>query len=82
MSRNYSLKYRAVNPRSVRGAKKRGWQLLKPNRGMWEEEKVSWAGLNIWADRHCKGHYVSSYLLQTFAFENPSDALLFQLKWA
>jgi hypothetical protein len=78
MSRSLYLPYRPANPRTVRGAKKRGWRLVEPQQGM---NHVSWIGLNIWAERAMSGYWVSSYALHTFAFERDSDAVMFQLKW-
>ena len=79
MSRNLHLPYLATNPRTVRGAKKRGWTVIKPNPNY--VEKVSWMGLNIWADRTAAGYWVASFSLREFAFERGSDAMAFQLKW-
>ena len=82
MSRGFRLPYQASNPRTVRGAKKRGWHVVKcGSRAVRNGEVVaSWLGLNIWADCNC-GYFVSSFALGTFAFENASDAMIFQLKW-
>ena len=79
MSRNLHLPYLASNPRTVRGAKKRGWYVIKPNPNY--VERVSWMGLNIWADRSAAGYWVASFSLREFAFEKGSDAMAFQLKW-
>ena len=77
MARGLYLPYKASNPRTVRGAKKRGWNVVEPRR----MGHVSWMGLNIWAERALSGYWVSSYALHSFAFEKESDAVMFQLKW-
>lgn len=79
MSRNLSLPYKSTNPRTVRGAKKRGWHVISPKPSY--VEKTSWLGLNIWCDRGTAGYWVSSFGLREFAFEKGSDAMAFQLKW-
>ena len=79
MARNLSLPYKSSNPRTVRGARKRGWTVVSPNPSY--VEKTSWLGLCIWADRSLRGHWVNSFSLREFAFENGADAMAFQLKW-
>lgn len=79
MARNLGLPYRPNNPRSVRGAKKRGWTVVSPNPNY--VERTSWLGLTIWADNYLGGYWVNSFHHREFAFENPSDATAFQLKW-
>ncbi len=79
MARNFGLPYRANNPRTVRGAKKRGWTVVKANPNY--VEKVSWLGLCIWAERSLGGYWVNSFHLREFAFERGADAMAFQLKW-
>lgn len=79
MARNLSLPYKPSNPRTVRGAKKRGWTVLKPNPNY--VEKASWLGLCIWCDRSLGGHWVNSFFHREFAFEHEKDALAFQIKW-
>lgn len=79
MGRNLGLPYRADNPRTVRGAKKRGWTVVAANPN--HVEKTSWLGLCIWADASLKGYWVCSFFRREFAFEQGSDALAFQLKW-
>jgi hypothetical protein len=79
MSRCLSKPYRATDPRTVRGAKKRGWTVVKP--ALNYVEKASWLGLNMWCERGSAGYWVSSFGLREFAFERGSDALAFQLKW-
>lgn len=77
--RTLSLPYRATNPRSVRGARRRGWTTLNPRPNY--VEKVSWMGLNIWCEINCSGYWVSSFQRREFAFENSGDAVAFGLKW-
>ncbi len=79
MSRSFSLPYKATNPRSVRGAKKRGWTVIDPRNG-WEA-KASWAGLCIWCERSMSGYWVASFYTRQFAFESGADAMTFKLKW-
>lgn len=79
MARNLSLPYKATNPRSVRGAKKRGWTVLKPKSNY--VEKVSWVGLCIWCERYLGGYWVNSFHHHEFAFEQEKDAMAFQMKW-
>ena len=79
MSRNFSLPYKASNPRSVRGAKRRGWTVVAPNPNY--VEKTSWIGLCVWADATAGGYWVNSFGRREFAFEKGSDALAFHLKW-
>lgn len=77
MSRSLSLQYKATNPRSVRGARRRGWQVILVN----GHKHMAWIGLNIWCEMYCSGHWVSSHSLLAFAFESPADATVFKLKW-
>lgn len=79
MSRSLYLPYKKTNPRSVRGAKKRGWTVVTPRSNY--VERSSWVGLNIWSERSMTGYWVSSFQRHEFAFENPSDATAFMLKW-
>ena len=83
MSRNFGLPYRASNPRSLRGAKKRGWTPVRCGTAGFKngDVKLSWMGLNIWADSHCRGYWVSSFFHGEFAFEDPVDATAFAMKW-
>lgn len=79
MARNLGLPYLASNPRTVRGAKKRGWTVVKVD--LKNLANVSWLGLCIWADASLKGYWVNSFSLREFAFESGADATAFQLKW-
>lgn len=79
MGRSLGLPYRANNPRSVRGAKKRGWTVVSPKPNY--VEKASWLGLCIWCDRSLNGHWVNSFSKREFAFEHAKDAMAFHLKW-
>jgi hypothetical protein len=79
MARSLYLPYRATNPRTVRGAKRRGWTAVSPRNNY--SEQTSWMGLNIWAERSAAGYWVSSFSVREFAFEKPSDATAFLLKW-
>lgn len=66
-------------PRSVRGAKRRGWTVVEPKN--YADKGASYLGLMIWTDRNAKGKYVSSFEPTRFAFENEGDAAWFALKW-
>lgn len=80
MARNLGLPYRSTNPRTVRGAKKRGWTVVKVDMNKFEG-RVSWLGLSIWADTSLGGYWVNSFSRREFAFESGADATAFQLKW-
>lgn len=83
MSRSLSKPYHASNPRSVRGARKRGWTVVRTGQAGFKngEVRLSWVGLNIWAETACRGYWVSSFHLGEFAFEDPVDATAFAMKW-
>ena len=80
MARNLYLPYKATNPRSVRGARKRGWTVIRV-----DLQKMagltSWLGLCIWCERAMSGYWVNSFSLREFAFESGADAMAFKLKW-
>lgn len=76
------LPYKASNPRSVRGARRQGWAVVKSTQVMNREGKpMTHIALNIWCERYCSGYWLSSFYLSEFAFENLADATLFKLKW-
>ena len=82
MSRCLKLPYKPHNPRSVRGAVRRGWHvvdidLLKLSR----ERNISWLALCMWIERSLGGYWVASRWLRQFAFESGADAMAFKLKW-
>jgi hypothetical protein len=79
MSRSLALPYKTSNPRTIRGAKKRGWQPVCPAPNY--VEKASWMGLNIWCEQSSAGYWVSSFQLREFVFERGADALAFRMKW-
>lgn len=68
-------------PRSVRGAKRRGWVVLEVEHKKIEEGAPSYLGLQIWTDRNAKGKWVSAFNPTKFAFELERDASWFALKW-
>jgi hypothetical protein len=76
---NLYLPYKATNPRTIRGARKRGWTVMQPRNGY--EEKISWTSLCIWCERSMTGYWIASFPYQQFAFESSADATMFQLKW-
>lgn len=80
MARNFGLPYRPNNPRTVRGAKKRGWHVVDVDLG--KLTNVSWVGLCIWSECRLGGYWVNSFHLQQFAFESGADATAFKLKWS
>lgn len=80
MSRSLGLPYQATNPRTVRGARKRGWHVVRINLSK-IEDRVSWMGLCIWAEAALSSYWVASFHLREFAFESGADATAFQLKW-
>ena len=80
MSRSLYLPYRASNPRTVRGARKRGWHVVQVDLGKLQD-RASWLGLSIWCERAMNGYWVNSFSLREFAFEKGADATAFQLKW-
>lgn len=83
MSRSLHLPYKATNPRSVRGARKQGWTVIRSCRMYTRDNKpVTWLGLSLWCETHCSGYWVNSFALAEFAFENPADATFFKMKWA
>lgn len=79
MPRTFHLPYKATNPRSVRGAKKRGWTVISVAAPYVMD--TSWLGLSIWCDQNLGGYWVSSFMRREFAFENGKDAMMFKLKW-
>ena len=79
MGRSLYLPYRASNPRSIRGAKKRGWTVIRAGNNY--PERSSWLGLNIWCEANSSGYWISSFHYREFAFEHSQDAVMFKLKW-
>lgn len=73
--------YRNTNPRSVRGARKRGWHIVKVPNNYLEKHNVSWMGLEMWACHKMSGNYVGSFALREMAFERVEDASWFTMKW-
>jgi hypothetical protein len=79
MARCLNLPYKPHNPRSVRGAVKRGWHVVEVDP---RKRDVSWMALCIWAECGLGGYWVASHWLKQFAFESGADAVAFKLKWA
>jgi hypothetical protein len=79
MARCLSKPYRPTNPRTVRGAQKRGWHVVQAQNGY--EAKASWMGLNIWCEQQMSSYWVSSFQRREFAFESGADATAFKLRW-
>lgn len=80
MARNLYLPYKPTNPRTVRGAKKRGWHVVHVELNNLKD-RISWVGLCIWCEINVGGYWVNSYHHREFAFETGADATAFQLKW-
>jgi hypothetical protein len=78
MARCLNLPYKPHNPRSVRGAVKRGWYVVDVDL---RKRDISWMTLCLWAERGLGGYWVASHWLKQFAFESGADAVAFQLKW-
>ena len=67
-------------PRSIRGARKKGWHVVKvPD--SYREKNVSWLGLEIWAHRQSKSFFVCNFAMREFAFKSTEDATWFTMKW-
>lgn len=67
-------------PRTVRGAEKRGWPIVRVLR----REDMSWMGIQNRVVRMTRGFALYRYDYQGggwIAFENPSDAVLVQMKF-
>ena len=79
MARCLHLPYKPHNPRSVRGAVKRGWYVVDVDL---RKRDVSWMTLCLWAERGLGGYWVASHWLKQFAFESGADAVAFKLKWS
>lgn len=77
----YSKTYKKTNPRSVRGAHKKGWHIVQLPTNTLEKFNISWAGLEIWAIRQANGNFVTCFPARKFAFENIEDASWFTMKW-
>jgi hypothetical protein len=73
--------YRKTNPRTVRGARKKGWYIVKVPGIYRERYNTSWLGLEVWSLRQTKGNFVTSFSLREFAFELAEDASWFTMKW-
>ena len=79
MARCLHLPYKPHNPRSVRGAVKRGWYVVDVDL---RKRDVSWMTLCLWAERGLGGYWLASHWLKQFAFESGADAVAFKLKWS
>lgn len=79
--RCYNLPYVATNPRTIRGARKKGWDIVQIDQTFLIDNNVSWVGLNIWCERTMSDYWVSSFQLRQFAFKNKKDSTFFRLKW-
>ncbi len=73
--------YKNTNPRTVRGARKKGWYVVTVPSNTLEKHNVSWMGLEMWTIRQTKGNFVTSFMLREFAFEATEDASWFTMKW-
>ena len=69
-----------AKPRSIRGAVKRGWPVVR----IMGRDDISWMGILNRVSRLTGGYSVNRYDLAGggwIAFENPADAVAVQLKW-
>lgn len=76
---NSRLPHKPSNPRSIRGARKRGWTVVNVRPGY--KANTSWLGLCIWCDLQMQGYFIPSFITREIAFEQPSDATAFTLRW-
>jgi hypothetical protein len=83
MAHCLNLPYKRNNPRTVRGAVKRGWHVVEvDSRKLLNERNIRWMTLCLWAERSLGGYWVASHWLRQFAFESGADAVAFKLKWS
>jgi hypothetical protein len=64
-----------ANPRTIRGAKKRGWTVVYVPRS----ETRSWVGTCNWIFSNAKGHFIDEYRYVgdgDVAFEQQEDAVM------
>jgi hypothetical protein len=73
--------YRKTNPRSIRGARKQGWHIVKVPGNTMERFNTSWLGLVMWTTHKTRGNFVNNFVLREFAFETIEDASWFTMKW-
>lgn len=82
---SFALPFLKTNPRTVRGAERRGWHVVELPREVWIDRgtgnQTSWLGLQIWTDRNSDGYWVSSFGIRKFAFEKVEDASKFLFQW-
>ena len=73
--------YRRTNPKTVRGAIKKGWHIVDVPRNTLEKFNTSWMGLEMWTVHQTKGSFVTCFPNRKFAFELVEDASWFIMKW-
>jgi len=73
--------HKRTDPRSVRGARRKGWHVVTLPANTLEKHNVSWLGIIIWVSRHVFCGCVNSYQTREFAFESEADASMFICKW-
>lgn len=73
--------YRKTNPRTIRGARKKGWHIVDVPNTYLEKANLSWMGLEMWATHKTKGNFVTCFVTRQFAFETVEDASWFTMKW-
>jgi hypothetical protein len=82
VARCLNLPYKPHNPRSVRGARKRGWHVVEVDlQKLSYQRNIGWMTVCLWAERDLGGYWVASHWLRQFAFESGADAVAFKLKW-
>jgi hypothetical protein len=78
---NYMRQRTRQSPKTVRGAKKKGWNVVTLSPDALEKHNTSWLNLECWSIRQTKGNFVTCYATRKFAFEKIEDASWFTLKW-
>jgi hypothetical protein len=73
--------YKNTNPRTVRGARKKGWHVVAVPRDILDKHNTSWLGLEMWTAHKTRGNFVTSFMNREFAFEDTADASWFTMKW-
>jgi hypothetical protein len=70
-------KYIKANPRTVRGARKRGWHVVDVPDTYHSKHRLSWLGVGMWTVNHTNGYFVDNFATKQFAFEREEDASRF-----
>lgn len=70
-----------TDPRTVRSARKRAWQVIALPSNTLEKHKASWLGITLWVTQNIEGQYVNCFQTREFAFDSETDASKFILRW-